>query len=93
MALTLGLICFSVAIIVPILAIIYARKAALRAKYRPYRPNKNNVSSNERRVANRHPRYKKLVGLLHGDRDAADRLSDIFGVDRAIEDLIRDRSR
>jgi len=89
MALTLGLVCFSVAIIVPILAIIYARKAALRAKYRP---NKNTVSSNER-VDNRHPRYKKLVGLLHGDREAADRLGDTFGVDRAIQDLIRDRMR
>jgi len=89
MALILGLICFAVAIIVPIVAIIYATKASLRAKYRP---NKNTVSSSLRAV-NRHPRYKKLVGLLHGDRETADRLSDAFGVDRAIEDLIRDRSR
>jgi len=89
MALILGLICFAVAIVAPILAIIYARKSALRAKYRP---NKNSVISKERAV-NKHPRYKKLVNLLHGDRESADRLSDAFGVDRAIQDLIRDRSR
>ena len=36
-------------------------------------------------------KYKKLLGMLNGDREVADNLVRVYGVDKAIEDLIRDR--
>jgi hypothetical protein len=38
-----------------------------------------------------HPRYWELVRLLNGNRETADRLSNAYGVDKAIADLERDR--
>lgn len=37
------------------------------------------------------PKYRKLLGLVGGDRSAADRLADNYGIDKAIADLERDR--
>ena len=37
------------------------------------------------------PKYKELLGLLNGDRRTADNLAQVYGVEKAIEDLIRDR--
>ncbi len=37
------------------------------------------------------PKYRKLLGLVGGDRSTADRLADNYGIDKAIADLERDR--
>lgn len=36
-------------------------------------------------------KYSKLLNMLGGDREAADRLISAYGIDRAISDLERDR--
>jgi len=89
MYLIFGLICFAVAIIALIFAVICGRRAALRAKYRPFR----NTPTVDKPRVNNHPRYRYLLNLLHGDKETADRLSDTYGVDKAINDLLRDRMR
>ncbi len=37
------------------------------------------------------PKYQKLLTMLNGDLEAAERLISAYGVDRAIADLERDR--
>ena len=37
------------------------------------------------------PKYNQLLGMLNGDRGIADRLINTYGLDKAIDDLIRDR--
>lgn len=52
------------------------------------KPNKNKTKPTKQKDS---PKYKELLGLLNGDRRTADNLAQVYGVEKAIEDLIRDR--
>lgn len=52
------------------------------------KPNKKKAKPNQ---SNDSPKYRELLGLLNGNREVADNLIRAYGVDKAIEDLIRDR--
>lgn len=52
------------------------------------KPNKKKVKPKQQKDS---PKYRQLLGMLNGDRDTADNLVRVYGVDKAIEDLIRDR--
>lgn len=43
------------------------------------------------KVARDSAKYKKLLSMLGGDREIADRLISTYGIDKAISDLERDR--
>ena len=61
----------------------YDRDLANRMKARGIgQPSKNVTDS---------AKYRKLLSMLGGNRDTADRLISVYGIDRAISDLERDR--
>ncbi len=88
-----ALICFVIALIgLSFLAYEFARaKSNKRLRRNELKYGYMTRGCASRYTENKHPSYKKLLSMVGGDRSIADRLADTYGVDKAIEQLIRDR--
>jgi len=85
-SLVLGFAFFAIAIAGMLVIVQTARKSARKtARYRPQ------ASRHESPPPKDSPKYKQLLGMVNGDRRIADNLARAYGVEKAIEDLIRDR--
>ena len=84
MSLFLGFVCLTIAIV--------AIAVLLQTAMRPVRQIPKRRQQIERLTREKDSsKYKQLLRMLNGDRGAADSLVHAYGVDKAIDDLIRDR--
>ena len=84
MSLFLGFVCLTIATI--------AIAVLLQTVMRPVRRIPKRREQIERMTSGEDSsKYKQLLRMLNGDRGAADSLAHAYGVDKAIDALIRDR--
>lgn len=80
-------------VIVPImiLSFMYELRAS-NQQTSPRRDNQKHQKHSSKPIRSQEDlKYEQLLGMLNGDREVADNLIRVYGVDKAIDDLIRDR--